>query len=226
MIRSFAWTGRKQYYKWIHKFSQSNDDDDDELFLWYGWSKNGISPYFQPEPLSEILTIVNIQHVVSRIWTCTEPELSFVEWSCAVVITTTPQHSERLAVTLCFLASGESQQSLSFVNLIGKSTLSCIIRETFDAIFEALAGEYLHPPSSTEEWENIAHDFQETWNLPHVVGAIDGKHIRIQFPKQSGTFFTIIKDSSVLYCWQFVMLATASHYLMLVSMVAIMILEC
>ena len=142
------------------------------------------------------------------------------------MITTTPQHSERLAVTLCFLASGESQQSLSFVNLIGKSTLSCIIRETFDAIFEALAGEYLHPPSSTEEWENIAHDFQETWNLPHVVGAIDGKHIRIQFPKQSGTFFTIIKDSSVLYCWQFVMLATASHYLMLVSMVAIMILEC
>ena len=96
---------------------------------------------------------------------------------------------ERLAVTLRFLASGESQQLLSFAYLIGKSTLSRIIRETYDAIFEALAGEYLHPPSSTEEWENIARDFQETWNLSHVVGAIDGKHIRIQCPKQSGTLF-------------------------------------
>ena len=51
--------------------------------------------------------------------------------------------------------------------------------EIFDAIFQALAGEYLHPTSSTEEWENIARNFQETWNLPHVVGATDGKHIRI-----------------------------------------------
>ena len=96
---------------------------------------------------------------------------------------------ERLTVTLRFLASGESQQSLSFAYLIGKSTLSRIIRETYDAIFEALAGEYLHPPSSTEEWENIARDFQETRNLPRVVGATDGKHIRIQCPKQSGTLF-------------------------------------
>ena len=103
---------------------------------------------------------------------------------------------ERLAVTLRFLASGESQQSLSFAYLIGKPTLSRIIRETCDAIFEALAGEYLHPPSSTEEWENIARDFQETWNLPHVVGAIDGKHVRIQCPKQSETLFHNYKECS------------------------------
>ena len=39
-------------------------------------------------------------------------------------------------------------------------------------------------------------------------------------------FFIIIKDSSVLYCLKFVMLATVSHYLMLVSMEAITMLEC
>ena len=44
-------------------------------------------------------------------------------------------------------------------------------------------------PSSTEKWENNACDFQETWNLPHVVSAINSKHIRIQCPKQSRTFF-------------------------------------
>ena len=35
---------------------------DDELFLWYGWQAKGIQPYFQPEPLSEILTITNLWH--------------------------------------------------------------------------------------------------------------------------------------------------------------------
>ena len=32
-------------------------------------------PYFQPGPLSEILTISNLRHAASRIWTCAEPEL-------------------------------------------------------------------------------------------------------------------------------------------------------
>ena len=50
------------------------NDEDDELFLWYGWSAKGVYPYFQSRPLSEILTIVNLWHVTSRIWTCTEPE--------------------------------------------------------------------------------------------------------------------------------------------------------
>ena len=60
-----------------------------------------------------------------------------------------PPAGERLAVTMHLFASGESQESLSYAYLIGKSTLSHIITETCDAIFEALAGEYLHPPSST-----------------------------------------------------------------------------
>lgn len=30
---------------------------------------------FQPRPLPEILTIVNLQHVTSRIWTCAEPDI-------------------------------------------------------------------------------------------------------------------------------------------------------
>ena len=45
-----------------------------ELFLWYGWLTKGVKPYFQPGPLSEILTIANLQHAASRVWTCAEPE--------------------------------------------------------------------------------------------------------------------------------------------------------
>ena len=46
----------------------------DELFLWYGWPTKGVKPYFQPRPLSEILTIANHQHAASSTWTCAEPE--------------------------------------------------------------------------------------------------------------------------------------------------------
>ena len=51
-----------------------DDDDDDELFVWYGWPTKGIWPHFQPGPLSEILTIANLWHVASKIWTYTESE--------------------------------------------------------------------------------------------------------------------------------------------------------
>ena len=50
------------------------DDDDDEFFLWYGWPMKGVKSYFQSRSLSEILTISNLWHTTSRIWTCAEPE--------------------------------------------------------------------------------------------------------------------------------------------------------
>ena len=37
------------------------DEDDDELLLWNGWQAKGVKPYFQVRPLSEILTITNLQ---------------------------------------------------------------------------------------------------------------------------------------------------------------------
>ena len=96
---------------------------------------------------------------------------------------------ERLSLTLRYLASGESQQSLSFGYRIGKSTTSQIISETCKAIYEVLSPIYLRSPTSAEEWLSIAKAFEEQWNLPHVVGAIDGKHIRIQCPAEYGTLF-------------------------------------
>ena len=97
--------------------------------------------------------------------------------------------AERLSVTLRFLASMESQVSLSFSYRIGRSTVSLILKETCNAIYEVLAPEYLRPPSSHEDWRNIASDFEQIWNMPHVIGALDGKHIRVQFPAKTGTLF-------------------------------------
>lgn len=44
-------------------------------------------------------------------------------------------------------------------------------------------------PKTAEEWDKVAEDFQSKWNFPHCIGAIDGKHIRIQPPANSGSLF-------------------------------------
>ena len=46
--------------------------------------------------------------------------------------------SERLAVTLCYLATGDSQKSQSFDFRTKKSTVSNIIRKTYYGICQAL----------------------------------------------------------------------------------------
>ena len=48
---------------------------------------------------------------------------------------------------------------------------------------------YLKPPCSDQEWRSIAEDYEEMWNMPNVIGSIDGKHIRIQCPRLTGTQF-------------------------------------
>lgn len=39
-----------------------------------GWPTKGVKSYFQPEPTSEILTIADLPHAVSRISTCAGPK--------------------------------------------------------------------------------------------------------------------------------------------------------
>ena len=41
-------------------------------------------------------------------------------------------------------------------------------------------------PTDPEDWKKIEQRFRNRWNLPHAVGALDGKHIAIKKPKKVG----------------------------------------
>ena len=92
-------------------------------------------------------------------------------------------------ITLRFLATGASQRSLSFSFRVGVSTVHKVLLETCQAIWEALADEFLRVPSTKEDWLAISSDFGRLWNFPHCVGAIDGKHIMLRCPSNSGSTF-------------------------------------
>ena len=61
-------------------------------------------------------------------------------------------------------------------------TISNIVTET-------VKGPFLKAPSSEEDQNGISQTFEEVWSFPNAVGAMDGKHIPIEYPKLSGTLY-------------------------------------
>ncbi|XP_067948826.1 uncharacterized protein [Watersipora subatra] len=104
----------------------------------------------------------------------------------------------RLYVTLHYLATGTSYNVIATHYALGRSTVSGIIQDTCQAIVDIMGPIYLKPPTSHVEWRNIADKFYESWDFPNCVGAIDGKHILIRSPDESGsTYYNYKKTFSI-----------------------------
>lgn len=69
---------------------------------------------------------------------------------------------------------------------LGISTISKIVQLVCQQIWQNLKEEYLGLPSR-EKWQDIAVNFQRMSHFPNCIGAVDGKHIRIQKFRHSGS---------------------------------------
>ena len=70
---------------------------------------------------------------------------------------------------------------------MGKKSVSRIVSETSEAILQVFLQDYMSPSETEEQWTNIVQVFGDLWQFPHVVEAIDGKHVVIETPVKPGT---------------------------------------
>ena len=67
-------------------------------------------------------------------------------------------------------------------------------------------------PKTASAWEAVANGFQEAWEFPHCLGAVDGKHVAIKKPPHTGSlnynykkFFSIVLLAIVSKNYEFIM---------------------
>ena len=99
------------------------------------------------------------------------------------------QCGEKLALIIRYLATGESYTSLSCQFRVGRSTISKFLPQVCRAIQDEFTREYLRCPTTADEWKELEMEFRIRWNVPHALGALDGKHVTLKKPKNSGALY-------------------------------------
>lgn len=97
-----------------------------------------------------------------------------------------------------FLATDDSFRTIATSYRLGHSTVQSIVIEVCKAIIEKLMSITMPKPTA-DQWKKIAEEFWNIWNFPNCIGALDGKHVVIQAPANSGSqFFNYKKTFSIV----------------------------
>lgn len=97
-----------------------------------------------------------------------------------------------------YLATGDSYKTISFSYRLGHSTVYRIVIDTCLEIVNKLLNEVMPFPTENK-WKEIANEFWRCWNFPNCLGSLDGKHVVIQAPPNSGSQFFNYKKHFQLY---------------------------
>ena len=92
----------------------------------------------------------------------------------------------RLQVTLRFLCGPASFSVLEDIFRIPKTTLSKMIPEVCEALWQELNREFIVLPQDSAGWLEKAKEFEDKWQYPFALAALDGKHVEVQAFQDSG----------------------------------------
>ena len=112
-----------------------------------------------------------------------------------------PSLGLKLSITLRHLACGDSYPNLSYNFRVPPNTISLIVNEVCDAIKAEFAAEVIQCPTTTEEWTAIAEQFEKRWQFPHCCGALDGKHVAVTCPWNTGSLYRNYKGFFSSWPW-------------------------
>ena len=106
---------------------------------------------------------------------------------------------EKLAITLRFLATGETYKSLMHQYRVSEVSRSRFVPEVCQVKIVSFMKEYMSLPDSKEKWLSVAKELEEKWQFPNCVGAVHGKLVPLINPFNSGStcfnyksFFSIV----------------------------------
>ena len=87
-----------------------------------------------------------------------------------------------LALGLYRLGHGNSYVSIGPSFNVGKATVIEAVQDVVEALYE-IRNEHIKFPENEAETRAAIETFQDLSDLPNIVGAIDGSHVRIKAPK-------------------------------------------
>ena len=131
--------------------------------------------------------------------------------------------AQRLMLTLRFFASGDSQISLTYLFRMGKKTVSRVISETSEALYEVLSKMHLNAPKNSEEFQRSPKNFKNYGDFRMLSELSMGSIFVFRPQIKVGLCFIIAKGFLAFSYWQFVILSTILHSLMWDNMDLIMI---
>ena len=88
-------------------------------------------------------------------------------------------------------------ERLVFSFRISRAAICTILSETCEKIWQVLSSSYVRAPSTVLEWTKITKELFDIWDMPHCIGATDGKHIAVKCPAKSDSLHYNYKVFSV-----------------------------
>lgn len=84
-----------------------------------------------------------------------------------------------------YFAQGNWQSHFAHIYRLARNECNIIVQQVSNAILIELKNEVMQV--TEENWIKLANEFNYKWQFPNCLGAIDGKHIPLKKPKNTGS---------------------------------------